>query len=287
MEFCNCSYDLDFSRNANFTDLRWYLKIHYILLVMLSIAIGCIILALLFIFQSRRRQRDVGKLTMCAIGIILWVIFVALNIFLGAGTVFYPLYHTALTIAFLGLALFLNDLMSAHPRHIFLAILWSLIAVGEFYSWFSWLSTWSNPIPLFNFVFEYTFGFVIAVYGSYVYWHMWRKTREYQSALMLFACVLLCFGLAIWGLRNYIELPISTLASAIFSMEGVSTFTIPVVVMLVTFVGDPDYIFRLPDNYYLLLVTYKNLGLAVHYVRFQSSKAIDVEETTFGLSYCC
>ncbi len=127
--------------------------------------------------------------------------------------------------------------MSAHPRHIFLAILWSSIAVGEFYSWFSWLSTWSNPIPLFNFVFEYTFGFVIAVYGSYVYWHMWRKTREYQSALMLFACVLLCFGLAIWGLSNYIELPISTLASAIFSMEGVSTFTIPVVVMLVTFVG--------------------------------------------------
>ena len=60
-----------------------------------SIAIGCIILALLFIFQSQRRQRDVGKLTMCAIGIILWVIFVALNIFLGAGTVFYPLYHTA------------------------------------------------------------------------------------------------------------------------------------------------------------------------------------------------
>jgi hypothetical protein len=95
---------------------------------------------------------------------------------------------------------------------------------------------------------------------------------------MLFAMILIVVGLTLWGLSNNISIPISPLQAAILSIEGVGTSTIPIAVILVTFTGDLDYIFRLPDNYYLLLVTYKDSGIAIHRVQFESAKAINVEE---------
>jgi hypothetical protein len=106
---------------------------------------------------------------------------------------------------------------------------------------------------------------------------MWSKTREYQPALLFLATSLDFVG-TIFNLVGYSALSPSLLAT-IIEFEGAAIWAVAIFAMLVTFLGDLDYVYRLPDNYYLLLVAYKNSGVMVHCVRFQSAREVSVEAT--------
>lgn len=114
--------------------------------------------------------------------------------------------------------------------------------------------------------------------GSRVYLKTFQETRELRAVILSLAVIVVSFGfilLIMIDLTSYFgQTPewLSDLSDLgdILPMTGLLLFVI-------TYVSNINYIYRLPNNNYILMVAYKN-GLNIHSVRLKTNKNVVVEE---------
>jgi hypothetical protein len=238
----------------------------------------CFLLSVVFVVQVRRLKRDVGYLALWAISMVFWIILTALGTMPGQSSAFNVLRTSVITIGFFFVALFLEELFHAQPRLPLFLLFGGLFSVVNIFAWLEFYFAAIDPmlsvlLSQMVTIAQQLYNIAICGFMAKVFVRTYRKTREYQPGLLTFAATCGLIGSFLQAIAELLSD-----SSGILAIDGAMFWGIALVLTLFTFLGDLDYIYRLPDNYYLLLVAYKDSGLPVHSVRFQSSKDVTVDE---------
>ncbi len=121
--------------------------------------------------------------------------------------------------------------------------------------------------------------FTCLIFGVPLYWRMYQYTKEKKSLAFAISLSIIGMGYIIISLVDYTgfagEVPeaLSTirLLGEVFPMTGIFIFVL-------SYLSDIDYIYRLPSDHYVLMITEKS-GVPLFSLKLENKKGIKVEES--------
>ncbi|MHA1620226.1 MAG: hypothetical protein ACTSVZ_13200 [Promethearchaeota archaeon] len=125
--------------------------------------------------------------------------------------------------------------------------------------------------------------FVYGVSGIHIFYSMYNYTKERKSLFALISVIILTIG---YGLSLVIDIldAVQDLAG-IWSILKIIADTFPILglfVVVLVYVSDITFIYRLPFNHYFLMVSYKS-GVPIFSIPFQTKgKSMEVQENMFS-----
>ncbi|TXT58658.1 MAG: conserved membrane protein of unknown function [Promethearchaeota archaeon] len=184
--------------------------------------------------------------------------------------------------------LFIEDISSLKPRLSGLMIMLSLLILQNTALWsivwfsavapdaadYMWLlaDIGYDNLPIVAFLF----------FGLPTYYRIYRYTEEKKALGFILSMILASTGFIIISLIDYtgffgvkpVLLDNISLLGEIFPLLGLLIF-------LLTYLIDVDYIYRLPSDHFLLMVTYRS-GVPIHFTTFETKKEVEIEENLFS-----
>ncbi|MBD3213621.1 MAG: hypothetical protein GF311_13515 [Candidatus Lokiarchaeota archaeon] len=244
-----------------------------------------------FIHKTTRKHRPAPYLL---INLIFGVFGGFFAIFSSSTTFFQSFnYFLLLQLFFYGLQffffyLFLEDISEMKPKTSRLMFMYGLLITQIIALLFIVLSSSiSEEILIISWIlegvgFNISALYVFLFFGIATYYKIYKYTKEKQvfgfiSGLFIgslgfilnsvYDTITLLYYIRIWpdSVRAFINF---------FPMIGLLLF-------MITYLRDIDYIYRLPHDHFLLMITHKN-GIALYTAEFESKKDIEINESFFS-----
>jgi hypothetical protein len=154
-----------------------------------------------------------------------------------------------------------------------------------------WLMVWFasfSPTAVENLWLLADFGynnlaiFAYWIIGIPTYYRLYRYTKEKKAIGFIIGLILAGSGYIVNSLIDYIGFftTLPTWLDDIGILGDVFPLT-GLIIFLITYIFDVDYIYRLPHDHYMLMVTYKS-GVAIHSVQFETERKVKIEENLFS-----
>lgn len=252
------------------------------------------IFLVLFIYESTRKSRSAPYLIHLLICGFIGSLFSILDGF----ELLPPLLPNIrvfliMELAFYGLQffffyLFLEEISSIRPKSWKILLTFSFLILQQtslgLILWFSTFS--SKAVECLWFLADIGYNnlalLVFAIFGISIYFKHYKYTKEKKAILFIAGLFLITLGYIVYSLVDYIGffsiLPewLETLSpfSEVFPMLGL-------MIILLIYIYDVDYIYRLPNDHYRLIVTYKS-GITIHTVEFKTKKTLPIKDNLFS-----
>jgi hypothetical protein len=242
-------------------------------------------LLLLFIYQTTRKQRSAPHfLILLTFGMVggIFAFLDSARIFPDPKRIFLAAQLTCYGFQFFFFYLFLEELRGLKVNTARFMIAFGLLALQVFSLW---TIVWFKEYPvtgdlwlLADTGYDGLALFTFLGCGIPVYLKTYRITKEMKALFLSFALLIVSLGfIIIFGVdyTNYFGQTPAWLDDIsdfgeIFPMTGLLLFVL-------SYLSNVDYIYRLPNDNYILMVTYKS-GVTIHAVKFQNRANIVVEE---------
>jgi transcription antitermination factor NusG len=184
--------------------------------------------------------------------------------------------------------LFIEDISSLKPRLSGLMLMLGLLVLQNVALWsIVWFSAVLPEATNYMWLLA-DIGYVnlplvaFLIFGLPTYYRIYRYTEEKKALGFMLSMIITSLGFIIISLIDYIgffgEIPVwldsISLLGEIFPLLGLLIF-------LLTYLFDVDYIYRLPSDHYLLMITYRS-GVPIHFTTFETKKEVEIEENLFS-----
>jgi hypothetical protein len=184
--------------------------------------------------------------------------------------------------------LFLEQISSVDPKNWRLLPMFGFLIIQEIslglMIWFSPFSSQSvqNLWFLADVGYNNLALFAFGVFGLPIYYKQYKYTREKKAVVFILAILLITFGYIIYSLVDYIGF-FTTLPDWLEFLNNFSEVfpLLGLAVILLVYVFDIDYLYRLPSDHYMLVVTYKS-GITIHSVKFQTKRNLEIKQNLFS-----
>lgn len=264
--------------------------------VIINILIGSFFTILfgLFTYQTTRKHRSAPYLLISLFFGVLGAFFAIIDstdIFPNFGP--YSRIYLVLELIFYGLQffffyLFVQDISRIQPQLWSLLIMFTLLIIQNMSLWLMvWFSTFSSTAVdnlwlLADIGYNNLAIFAYWIIGIPTYYKLYNYTKEKKALGFILGLILIGLGYSVSSLIDYIGffgtipgfLDSIAIFGEIFPLVGLLLF-------LLIYILDVDYIYRLPHDHYMLMVTYKS-GVAIHTVKFQTKREIKIEDNLFS-----
>ncbi len=244
------------------------------------------ILFVLFTFQTTKRKRKVPQfLASLFFGCIGGTLAFLDSSGMSAGisrNIVLAIQLSCYALQFFFFFLFLEDLSSMKVSPVRFGFVFGFMLL-QFFS--LWTIVWFNAFNevTTNLWFLADLGYdnlaliVFLIIGLPIYVKTYKETKEIKPIIFSLAMALVSAGFIIISFGDYMSYfhvspewltDIQDLGD-IFPMTGLLLF-------LLVYLSDIDYIYRLPNNNYVLLVAYKT-GTMIHFVRFKTRRPLRIQ----------
>jgi hypothetical protein len=121
------------------------------------------------------------------------------------------------------------------------------------------------------------------IFGIPIYTRLYRYTKEGKALGFMISLSLVISGFIIHSFIDYLGffdlvppwLDNISILGEILPLSGLLLF-------LMTYIVEVDYIYRLPADHYMLMVSYKDSGILLHAVKFETHKEVNLKENLFS-----
>jgi len=264
--------------------------------IIVNILIGSFfaILFVLFTYQTTRKHRSAPYLlTSIFFGVLgAFFAFVDSVDLLPNFTTFNRIY-LILELMFYGLQffffyLFVQDISRIRPQLWSLILMFAFLIIQNMSLWLMvWFSSFSatavNNLWLFADIgYNNLAIFAFWIIGIPTYYRLYDYTKEKKALGFIFGLILVGGGYVVGSLIDYIGF-FGTVPSWLneISILGEIFPLVGLLIFLLTYILDVDYIYRLPHDHYMLMVTYRS-GVAIHTVKFNTKRQVQIEENLFS-----
>jgi len=231
----------------------------------------------LFIYQSRKKQRNIPFLIGYALfGLVYWIFQVW--VIMTSAPTYNPsslpavIRETVLLCQIIMLFFFFDSMVEIRPNPYLLA---ALVALSALFCAFFY---YAYDYAIHTFFLLLLNMLVDGALGIPLFFRMFRVTKEKTALILLAGIILVTYGQFITGVRwsiFYVNTPPVWIIMDTLSWGGIM---LGVLLISFTYLFRIDYTYRLPDNYYKLIVMTSS-GLTIHHVDFKSRKSIKIDET--------
>lgn len=229
----------------------------------------------LFIYKSRRKRRNIPFLIGYAFfGLVYWIFQISFIITTPDNpfSLLGEIRETILLCQIIMLFFFFDSMFEIRPNPYLLSALVALsVLYCAFYYYIYDYAVHTFFLLLLNML-------VDGGCGIPIFYRMFRVTREKTALALLAGMILITYGQFITGIRwsiFYLNTPPLWIVLDSLSWGGIM---LGVLTISLTYVIRIDYTYRLPNNYYMLLVMTSS-GLTIHHVIFKSGRTIKIDET--------
>jgi len=184
--------------------------------------------------------------------------------------------------------LFVQDISRLNPQLWSLILMFAFLILQNISLWLMvWFSSFSmtavdNLWLLADIGYNNLAIFAFWIIGIPTYYRLYNYTKEKKALGFIIGLILVGGGYVVGSLIDYIGffgtvpsyLNDISILGEIFPMVGLLIF-------LLTYILDVDYIYRLPHDHYMLMVTYKS-GVAIHTKKFDTKREVQIEENLFS-----
>ncbi|MHA1341740.1 MAG: hypothetical protein ACTSO2_17350 [Promethearchaeota archaeon] len=259
------------------------------IITILNLGITCVLggLLLLFIYQTMQRKRKLPELLIGLVfgtlgGFLAFIESAEINAALSSlRAVFLSAHLTCYGFQLFFFYLFLESMININIKLYRFLIAFSFLFLQIISDW---LIVWFNGNVVtedlwlladigYNSLGIYTF----LVVGLFVYIDSYKYMKERKPILLSIALLIIGSGyiiLSALDYTNYFGVTPSWL-SDISDLGDILPFT-GILIFLITYLSDIDYIYRFPFDNYVLMVSYK-YGLQIHSVFFETKRIIKTD----------
>jgi len=252
------------------------------------------ILLIIFICQTSRKHRSAPFLLLNLLfGVFGGFFAVVHNVDLLPNYTGYSNFYLLVELLFYGFQffffyLFLEDISELKPKLWRLMIMFGLLILQILGLGFIIISSsHSEELLLFSWILEGV-GFnisafiVFLLFGVPVYYKIYKYTKEKRVFGFILGLLIGSLGFILNSIYDgitllyYIQIWPASVRVAInfFPMIGLLLF-------MITYLSDIDYIYRLPHDHFMLMVTHKN-GISLYTAQFSTKKDIEINENFFS-----
>ncbi|MHA1284599.1 MAG: hypothetical protein ACTSQP_19030 [Promethearchaeota archaeon] len=253
----------------------------------LGISIGLFSLLMLFLYQLGKKKRKVPELI---VGLIFGTIGATIALIESLGLVesdpflraaLLPIHLICYGLLIFFFYLFLESILTVQiniPRFLIaFSLLFLQIIADILIIWFDSNAVTQNIWLLADIGYDslgiYTFLFV----GLLVYVRSYQYTKEKKTIILSVAILIIGLGYVVLSLNDYTGYFGVTpdWISDISVLGDVLPFT-GILLLLITYLSDVNYIYNFPFDNYVLMVAYK-YGIQIHSVYFKTKKEVDLD----------
>lgn len=255
----------------------------------LSIAIVFFLLLLLFIFQTMKKKRSAPYFIISLFfGFIggVFAYFDSIGLFDNEDLVL-AIQLTCYSLQFVFFFLFMETLQYLKLNAKRWSIILVLFIIQQFALWrnayFSVMGGYNNPALNFwvwaDFGYDNLALYTFLIIGFPIYAKMYRYTKETRPLIMSIALIIVSLGFCIISASDYL----SYFGATVDWLDNISILgdVLPLtglLLFLLSYITDIDYLYRLPSDNYILMVSYKS-GVTIHSVRFKTrSRHVEIDE---------
>lgn len=252
------------------------------------------ILLVIFIYQTTRRNRSAPFLLLNLLfGVLGGFFAVVHNVNIIPNYTGYPNFYLLVELLFYGFQffffyLFLEDISELKPKLWRLMLMFGLLILQILGLGFIIISSaYSEELLLVSWILE-GLGFnlsafiVFLLFGIPVYYKIYNYTKEKRVFGFILGLLIGSLGFILNSIYDsitllyYIRIWPSSIRAVInfFPMIGLLFF-------MITYLSDIDYIYRLPHDHFMLMVTHKN-GISLYTAQFSTKKEIEINENFFS-----
>ncbi len=264
------------------------MQISFVEIAILVITISFTILLVLFVIQSIRRHRTAKMLLLS----LFSGFFAGIVTILGSGELF-PLspliYYSSLSFQlnlygfqFFFFYLFLEQLISEKFNSIRLTAVFSILFIQTISLWliivFLNESDVTKSLWFLADMAYMVLGLVVYLgFGFMIYLKTCQYTHEIKSIIFSISMAVIGSGFIIIGIKDYCDffgISIPFVGYAVPLSNGL--YAIGLIIFTITYVFDIDYIYRLPNDIFLLMVLTK-AGIPLHTIKLKTRRQVDIE----------
>ncbi|TFF88735.1 MAG: hypothetical protein EU548_08480, partial [Promethearchaeota archaeon] len=268
------------------------LGIRSVVAILISIFYGIFLAS--FIYESTRKNRSAPFLIHLLICGFIGSIFAILD-----GLEFLPnpipdvSIYLIIELLFYGLQffffyLFLEEISSVRPKTWRLLIMFTFLIIQHIsFSLMIWFATFSSQAAssmwlLADIGYNNLALFAFAIFGVPTYYKQYKYTRDKKSLVIIASLLLITLGYSIYSVIDYVGFFTPLLEGVeIIGQVGEVFPLLGLIIILLVYVSDIDYLYRLPSDHYMLIVTYKS-GITIHSVKFKAKETIELKENFFS-----
>ncbi len=248
----------------------------------------------LFIFQTTTRERNVPYLLTSLVfgvlsglfGVIDELIITEMGIVFSipnAGGFFMAFQLNCQGLQFLFFYLFIEDIREYKPKSWRLVIAFSFSVLQTISLWLIyWYTAIGNPTTGLWFFADLGYNalgiFTFLVCAFPVYLQSFRLTKEPRSATLIVAVILEGTSFIIAAIMDLNqELHLGIEFGEDFGLVNDALALLGLLLFAIVYVSNVDYLYRLPNDNYALMVALKT-GETIHFVRFKTRSKVDLNQ---------
>lgn len=244
----------------------------------------------LFSYQFIKQKRSVPYLLLLLISAVIGGIFAIIDssnilpTFTSYSRIYLIFQLVCYGLQFFFFYLFMEHISEIQPKLWRLAIILSLIIIQNIALWeIVWFSPLSQELNdklwlIADFGYNNLAIFAFLIVGVPIYFKSYKYTREKKAIGFIIGLLLAGLGYVINSIFDYV--PFFIEAPAWFDEMRIFGEILPLIgllLFLITYIIDVDYIYRLPRDHFMLMVTYKG-GTPIHSVKFETKREAELNE---------
>lgn len=259
----------------------------------LAIAAFFAVLLVFFLYQIVKKKRDAPFfVTLLFFGMLggIFAFLDSADLFADPLRIMLTIQLTCYALQFFFFFMFVENLRSLKVNMLRFGIVFGFLLLQQFALW---TIVWFKSYPITTHLWllaDMGYNNVALISflacGVPVYLKMYRYTKETKPIIFTIAIIIVSMGFIIISLSDYFSY-FSTIPEWLASIGDLGDI-LPLTGLLlfvIVYISDVDYIYRLANDSYLLMISYKT-GIPIHKVNIKNQKNVYIEDSLIsGLLY--